>query len=93
MDVASRAGGQQIAAMAEDFAGDAGDLRRGFSPAVDHLGEAAAEGAVMVDLGEPQFPEGQPAQFAEQRVFRELAGAESGQEGSEFALVHEFAIV
>jgi len=93
VDLRRGARGQQIAPVAQDLLGDLHDLRSRLAPAEDHFGKAAAERAVMVDLGEIELAERQSAEGAEERVFVDFPRAELLQQAPEFGFVHEGAIV
>ena len=68
-------GCQDISVVSGEPAEDIGNLFRRFALAEDHLGHALAEGAVVVDLGEPQVFEGQVTEAIDGFVGRELAPA------------------
>ena len=65
-------GRKDVAAMLGEAAEDAGYLFWSLALAEDHFGHAVAEGAVVVDLGEPQIFEGQVSEAVDGFVGREL---------------------
>ena len=81
-------GDHQVGAGGDDARADRRDLRGALALAEDHLGHAAAERAMLVDLGEAEILEGQMAQALERRGGAKPAGRDLLQEPAQTLLGH-----
>ena len=64
-------------------------MPRSFSLAEDHFGEALAQGAMVIDLGEAQILERQMLEAQQRLASRDFAHAERFEKLANVAFVHE----
>jgi hypothetical protein len=90
-DLVRRGAGEQdraLAGLRQELGDDGGAVLRGLARPVDRLGEALAQGAVMVDPGEAEVRVRQAAQGRDGVVRRDGAGPHAVEEGPQRVFVH-----
>ncbi len=86
--IGRRAGDQEPVRGLEDFRGDGGYLLRRLALREDHLREAGAHGAVVVDLREVEIPEREDPQLVDDIVGAEAVVLEAVEQRPEAGLVY-----
>ena len=69
MKFRGRTGRKQIPSLLENLATNGHHLGAGLALAVNHFGGAAADGSVVIDLGEIEISKGKRPKLAQQAIF------------------------